>query len=215
MIQRFLTLEGGEGAGKSTLLRYIETYLTELHHQVLVTREPGGSFLGEEIREMVLHHKHGEPIVPMAELMLFLAARAQHIETLIKPALKEKKVVICDRFSDSTVAYQAYARGLDKKVVQDLCFMAASGLEPSLTLYLDVPPEIGIKRAVDRSNKVVAKNDRIEEESLDFHQKVREGFLAIAKEDPTRVKIIDTAKSKEVVQSQAKEFIDQWLQQKY
>lgn len=210
-MQRFITLEGGEGAGKSTLLNYLETYLTERHFKVVVTREPGGSFLGEEIREMVLHHKHGEPIVPMAELMLFLASRAQHTETLIKPALKDGKVVICDRFTDSTIAYQAYARGLDVKVVSDLCFMAASGIEPSLTLYLDVPPEIGIKRAAGRPNKIEAKEDRIEDESLSFHIKVREGFLKIAKDDPTRVVVIDTAKSKEYVQNQAKKVIDQWI----
>jgi dTMP kinase len=212
-MQHFMSLEGGEGAGKSTLLRFIETYLAERNYQVLVTREPGGSFLGEEIREMVLHHKRGEPIVPMAELLLFLAARAQHIETLIKPALKEKKVVICDRFTDSTIAYQAYARGLDLKLVKDLCFRAASGIEPGLTLYLDVPPEIGIKRAANRNTKIEAKEDRIEEEALDFHQKVRDGFLQIAKEDPTRVAIIDTAKSKENVQAQAKEVIDRWLKE--
>ena len=214
-MQRFMTLEGGEGAGKSTLLGFIETYLTELKYQVLVTREPGGSFLGEEIREMVLHHKRGEPIAPMAELLLFLASRAQHIETLIKPALKENKVVICDRFTDSTIAYQAYARGLNLKLVKDLCFKAASGIEPSLTLYLDVAPEIGIKRAANRNTKIEAKEDRIEDEALDFHQKVRNGFLQIANEDPTRVAIIDTAKSKENVQAQAKEIIDKWLKQKY
>ncbi len=210
---RFLTIEGGEGAGKTTLIRFLTTVLQERGVEVVVTREPGGSFLGEELRELILHPKPTEPLCKEAELFLFLAARSQHIETLIKPALEADKVVICDRFNDSTIAYQAAARGFDKKKVQNLCDIASLCLSPSLTLYLDVPPSIGVRRAHRRNDQNGDQIDRIEQEDLSFHEKVREGFLELAKEDPKRIRIIDTTKAPATVKRHAEELVQEWLKQ--
>lgn len=214
MSRGFVTIEGGEGAGKSTLMRHLTSFFKDRGVEALITREPGGSFLGEEIRELILHPKPDEPVSPLAELFLFLAARAQHIHTLIEPNLKAGRLVLCDRFNDSTIAYQSAARGLDYKLVQELCLKACHGITPSLTLYLDVDPLIGIRRAKRRSDKDGAHIDRIEQEDLTFHIRVREGFLRLAKENPDRIKTIDTTKPPAVVKEQAEAILDQWLKTK-
>lgn len=182
----FITCEGGEGAGKTTLMKRLELALQKEGHSVLCTREPGGSLLGEEIRHMLLHRHEEMPISPRAELLLFLAARAQHIEEKIKPALKEGKIVLCDRFNDSTVAYQGYARGLGVDYVQQLCDLVSHDCQPDLTLFLDIPPEIGLQRTL-RAQKEATRVDRIESEKMAFHQRVREGMQELARRYPQRI----------------------------
>ena len=184
-----ITFEGGDGAGKTTVIHRVKEFLEKRGEEVIVTREPGGVPLGEEIRHLLLNSK--EQVTSVAELFLFLAARAQHVEEKIKPALKENKTVLCDRFTDSTLAYQGFARGFGIENLFPLCNLATGALTPHLTFYLDLDPEIGLKRAKG--------GDRMEKEEKLFHQKVREGFLALASLYPTRIKKIDASKSPEEV----------------
>ncbi|RUM42517.1 MAG: dTMP kinase [Desulfurobacterium sp.] len=183
----FVTFEGIEGCGKSTQAKLLYEWLKENGHKVLLTREPGGTKAAEEIRELILKHRE-ETFPPFAELCLYTAARAFHVENLIRPSLEKGFIVVCDRFSDSTVAYQGYGRGLSLELINSMNREATKGLEPDITFLLDVPVEVGLLRI---KSKV---KDRIEEESLRFHQKVREGFLRIAEENPERVVVIDGTK---------------------
>ncbi len=192
-----VTFEGGEGAGKTTLIDRLAKEMQKLGHNVLRTRAPGSLKVGEKIRDLVLHSAPGE-ITPKTELFLFLADRASHVDKEIRPALEAGKVVLCDRFNDSTVAYQGIARGLGESEVEKLCDFACSSLKPDLTFYLDVDPVLGLQRA-----KSVGESDRIESEVLAFHQKIREAYHRIAKKDPKRVYIIDATQSPEQVYSQA------------
>ncbi len=192
----FITIEGGEGAGKTTLIEKLKVHLEGQGIEVVTTREPGGCALAETLREMILSHKID--IDPQAETLLFLAARAQHIQEVIAPALRAGKTVICDRFNDSTVAYQGYARGLGVDAVDDLCDLIPGNLIPDVTFFLDIDPIEGLKR---RRN-LEADLDRIESEAIAFHQKVREGFLLLAKKHP-RIHIIDATQTVEEVFSQA------------
>jgi len=200
----FLTFEGGEGSGKTTLIDTIARFLSEEGYIVLKTREPGGTRLGEKIRDILLDHKH--PICPYAELSLFLASRAQHISQVIKPALKEKQIVLCDRYNDSTIAYQGHARGLGVEQVRSACEFMTQGLVPHLTIYLDLDPEIGLKRA----GSVRAK-DRIESEQVDFHQKIREAYLTIHHADMDRFCLIDASMSPQDVYAHAIKLVNRLL----
>lgn len=202
----FITFEGGDGAGKTTLIDKIYKYLEKSDRDVLKTRAPGGTETGQEIRTLLLH-KHDAPLSKRAELLLFLADRAQHVDELILPALKTGKIVLCDRFNDSTIAYQGGARGFTDKFVRGLCSFACDDLEPDLTLYLDLDPKIGF----ERNKKAGLEKDRIESETLKFHQKIRTAFKQIAKKEPKRFIIIDASKTPEEVYSQAKEKIDALL----
>lgn len=186
----FITFEGGDGAGKTTLIRQVASLLHSEGVSVLVTREPGGTALGEEIRQMVLSSTH--TIAPDAELALFLAARAQHVQEKIAPALRQGDTVLCDRFNDSTVAYQGAGRELGLERVQQLCLAFCGGVLPDLTFYLDVNPALGLKRAHRESE---GKRDRIESEQLAYHRRVREGFLEIAKREPERICVVDATQS--------------------
>lgn len=190
----FITFEGGEGAGKTTLIEEIFRYLTSHGYEVLKTREPGGTHLGEKIRSLVLESRE-EKISPFAELSLFLASRAQHVEQVILPALIAGKIVLCDRFNDSSVAYQGIARNLGKNEVSQACTFFSQGLVPSLTFYLDIDPKIGMSRVQKSRIK-----DRIEQEDYSFHHLVRNAFLTIAKENPQRVFILDASSPKHQVQ---------------
>lgn len=190
----FITFEGGEGAGKTTLIEEIFRYLTSRGFDVLKTREPGGTPLGDKIRTLVLEER-GEKISPLAELSLFLASRAQHVETVILPALKAGKIVLCDRFNDSSVAYQGIARNLGKDDVASACKFFSQGLTPTLTFYLDIDPKTGMTR-VQRSRV----KDRIEQEDFFFHTLVRNAFLTIAKENPERIFVLDASLPKDQVQ---------------
>lgn len=187
----FISFEGGEGAGKSTLIQKVYQHLMSLNKPVLLTRAPGGTMTGELIRHLLLHHDEKD-ISSRTELFLFLADRSQHVQEVILPALEKKKIVLCDRFNDSTVAYQGGARGFDLDWVRKLCLFATQNLEPNLTLYLDIDPLIGLDR-VRRSK------DRIEREDITFHEKIRSVYLSIAKKDPKRFHVLDGSKSPDKV----------------
>lgn len=156
---------------------------------VLKTRAPGGTAIGEEIRKLLLHQS--TPLDARCELFLFLADRAEHVKEIIRPALEKDQIVLCDRFNDSTVAYQGAARGLEEEKVRSLCLLATGGLEPGLTFYLDLDPKIGFQR-VKQSKQT---HDRIESEEIGFHQKIRKAFHRIASQEPKRMVIIDASKS--------------------
>jgi dTMP kinase len=198
----FITLEGGEGAGKSTVLKHLSDHYTKQGREVISLREPGGTQLGESIRHLLLDNSKNTHITARAELLLFLASRAQLIEEVIKPALAQGKVVICDRFNDSTVVYQGVARHLGMETVQKLCLFACEEREPDLTLYLDIDPEKGLKRA-QKAQKDYSKTDRFESEKLDFHRAVHQGYQILAKQNPKRIKTVDASKPVEEVIKQA------------
>lgn len=184
MSGRFITLEGGEGAGKSTQARRLAAWLSDRGYSVLLTREPGGAPGAEAIRAVVLG---GWGLDPVAEAMLMFAARREHLVTTIRPALAAGMWVICDRFADSTRAYQVHGQGVSGAVFGALASMALEGFRPDLTLILDLPPQIGMARAAGRG--VAA--DRFERLGLDFHARVRAGFLTIAAAEPDRCAVID------------------------
>lgn len=188
----FISLEGVEGCGKSTQAELLAQYITELGHSVVQTREPGGTLISERIREMLLDPRNSE-MAHVTELLLYLAARAQHVAQLILPALNEGKVVICQRFSDATFAYQGHARGLDMNHLKQMNEIATGGLEPDLTILLDMEAAKGLSR------KHHDQRDRLENESLSFHNKVREAYLDIARQSPERIQVIDANGSMEDV----------------
>ncbi len=199
----FITFEGGDGAGKTTLIASVEKALLEKGCRVLRTRAPGGTELGQAIRHLLLSHNH-LAIDKLSELFLFLADRVQHTQEIIRPALQKGEMVLCDRFNDSTVAYQSAARGLDKAFVQKLCALATHDLQPNLTLYLDIDPQIGLERALQGS----LSQDRIEAEGLKFHNTIRKAYQKIAEEEPSRVKVLNAAESKEEIFQKAMRYID-------
>lgn len=189
----FVTLEGGDGSGKSTLAGGLGQWLRAQGFDACLTREPAGTQLGTAIWSLF---ERGRPaktpgISPMAELLLMEAARAQHVEEVIRPALERGEVVICDRFFDSTTAYQGYGRGIDLELVRALNDIATSGLEPDLTLMLDLPADDGASRA--GLSQDAKKDDSIGSEALGFHERVRQGFLAIAAAEPVRIVVIDAS----------------------
>lgn len=194
----FISLEGIEGAGKTTLMQKIVAYFQSRGKEVLLTREPGGSELGKKLRSIILNAE--EKICPASELFLFLADRAEHVQTCIKPALEQGKIVLCDRFTDSTVAYQGYGRGMDIAELEMLNTLAAGGIKPDLTLVLDLDPKIGLARANARNEEqnLSVKEGRFEAEALEFHQKIRVGFLAMSKKEE-RFFVVDAQQSPEQV----------------
>lgn len=201
-----ITFEGGEGAGKTTLIDKIYAHLLSHSYSVVKTRAPGGTQIGKAIRSLLLDHQE-YTLSKRAELLLFLSDRAQHVDELILPALKRKEIVLCDRFNDSTIAYQSGARGFEEAWVRKLCSFACDSLKPDLTLYLDLDPKIGFARV----QKAGMSKDRIESETLKFHQKIRKAFHAIAKKEPKRFLILDASCSPEDVFTQAIEKIDALL----
>ncbi len=190
----FITFEGIEGAGKSTQATRLYEYLKSISKKAVLTREPGGTETGKKIREILLS-KTQEKFPPKAELFLYEADRNFHIHNVIKPYLSRGFYVICDRFIDSTLAYQGYARGLDINLVKKLNELAVEGVYPDITFLIDIPVDISLKR--------LGKNkDRIESESRDFHEKLREGFLKIAEENPDRIVVVSGEQPVEIVFSQ-------------
>jgi dTMP kinase len=189
----FITIEGGEGSGKSTLLQTLASHLKAAGYDVVQTREPGGSKLGEFIRGWLLEHDDSVKIGKEAELLLFLAARAQHIEERIRPAIESGKIVLCDRFNDSTIAYQGAARGLTREYVADLCIKVCGKTVPELTFFLDVDPEVGLKRTkhLQKESAAAGKFDRIESEKLSFHLQVQKAFQKLAQLEPQRIYCLD------------------------
>ena len=186
----FITFEGIEGSGKSTQLQMLADFLNEKKIPIIVTREPGGTKLGQEIRKLLLHSKDFN-FSQKTEIFLYAADRTQHINEVVLPALKENKIILCDRFIDSTVAYQGYARGLPLDFVENMNSKACDGLKPDLTFLVDCPVEVGLKRVGLRSKEKKIEIDRFEKESVLFHQKVRDGYLSIAKKEPNRFVTLD------------------------
>ncbi len=180
----FITFEGGEGSGKSTQIHALKRFLDELGRDVLLVREPGGTKVGEGIRAILLDPAN-EGLAPEAELLLYEAARAQITDEVIKPALDAGKVVLCDRFYDSTLAYQGFGRGIALDTIGRLNDLAVCGCHPERTILLDIAPETGLRRAT------MSGPDRLEQEGEDFHRRVREGFLRIAAADSARVRLIN------------------------
>ena len=184
----FITFEGIEGCGKSTQARMLKEFLIKKGKRVFLTREPGGPKIAEEIREMLLSVANKE-MLPQTEVLLYMASRSQHTGEWIIPELEKGKIVISDRYYDSTFAYQGAARKIDGKLIDTIRRYATFGLIPKITFLVDLPEEIGLSR-------ILAKDaDRLEQESMEFHKKVREGFLDIAKKEPERFKILDGKKS--------------------
>jgi len=186
---KFITIEGCEGVGKSTQIQLLKDYCAANNIDAIFTREPGGTAIAEHIRAIILDPKNGEMDLT-AELLLYAASRAQHIKEIIAPALNAGKTVFCDRFSDSTIAYQSYGRGLDLKTVENICFYASKNVTIDCTIFLDLDPKDGFKRIKTRGIP-----DRLEQAGLDFHNRVYSGFKELAKKYPKRIISIDANKS--------------------
>lgn len=205
----FITLEGVEGSGKSTQIHHLAEAMTRAGCRVLQTREPGGTATAEAIRHILLTALSHEPIAPQTEALLILAARCQHVTHLIRPALQCGTVVLCDRFSDSTFAYQGFARGLDLHWLRAANEVATGGLTPDLTLILDLPVSVGLaRRRTDRGQQ-----NRLDRETERFHRKVRRGFLALAAEEPGRIKIVNANRPAQEVQDELTEIVVGWIAQ--
>lgn len=199
----FITLEGPEGAGKTTQVKHLTSVLNERGIDHLVTRDPGGTPLGKKIRRILL--TPNLDVSPRAELLLYQADRAQHVEELIMPALKAGKLVICDRYVDSTMAYQGYGRGIDFSLIEELNQIATGGLMPQLTFLFDLESEEGLSR------RHPAEHDRMEREAIEFHRKVRQGYLEMAKKEPKRWHVLDASKPLSAVQQEFQETLFQKL----
>lgn len=194
----FITFEGGDGCGKTTQIKLLDEYLRNKGYKTLLTREPGSKGLGEKVREILLNY-NGD-VSPVCESFLFLADRAQNVDCLIKPALEEGTIVICDRHTDSSVAYQGYGRGLDVDRIKMLNSIATSGLKPDLTIVLDVDVETSQKR-------VGSEKDRMESAGMEFFERVRQGYLEIAKQEPERVKVVDSTQTIEEIHKEILELV--------
>ena len=178
----FITFEGADGCGKTTQLNNVKAFLEKKGFDVVTTREPGALDIGQKIRNILLHHDG--VVADRCEMFLFLADRAQHVETFIKPAIEQGKIVLCDRHTDSTIAYQGYGREQDIKLLNDLNKIAINGLLPDMTLLFDVSTEVAQQR-------VGSEKDRMESAGIEFHKKVRNGYLELQKQNPDRIKLID------------------------
>jgi dTMP kinase len=203
----FISLEGIEGTGKSTQTRLLTEYLQQAGRTVVRTAEPGGTAISLKIRELLLSLDSKE-MDPVTELLLYNASRVQHIREVIGPALARGEIVISDRFSDSTLAYQGYGRGIDRKTIDALDAIATKGMRPDLTILLDIDVETGLKR-----NREINKRDRLELEDVNFHENVRKGFLEIAAKESERVRIIDCSSSIESTHMSIKVAVGAFLDQ--
>ncbi|MCL2389525.1 MAG: dTMP kinase [Elusimicrobia bacterium] len=206
----FITIEGGEGSGKTTQSALLKEYLQGKGFDVLLTREPGGTAVAEALRKLLLNPNSN--LSPITELLLYEAARAQHIEEIIKPALAQGKVVLCDRFTDATFAYQGYGRKISLSFIKKLNDAVTEGLAPALTIYLDIQPNLGVGKAKILDKEAYGRlGDRIERESITFHNAVRKGYLDLAKEYPNRIKTIKTQKKPEYTQTVIRKYVDELL----
>ncbi len=199
---KFITFEGSEGCGKSTQSKLLHRYLKANGHDVVYLREPGGTKISEKIRKILLDARNTGMDV-QCEMLLYMASRAQIVTEIIRPSLKQGKIVICDRFLDSTLAYQGYGLGMDKTLIRSIGYFATGGLKPDLTIFLDLPVEKGLnvrKRA----------KDRIEQRSIDYHKRVRRGYLMLAKIEPKRIKIVKVAKEKAATQENIRSIIKKY-----
>ncbi len=205
----FITLEGIEGAGKTTQINDMVSFLESRGHTCTVTREPGGTAIGTKIRSILLDPECGE-MNPLTELLLYNADRAQHVEALIKPALDAGKTVICDRFFDATTVYQGYARGLDISLIMTLHQLVLGVLKPDMTILFDLPAETGLTRAwkAVRQGDRTHQETRFEKEALEFHEKVRAGYLDMARQEPSRFRIIDAGQDQKRVTEEILRVLD-------
>ena len=195
----FITFEGGEGCGKSTQIAALKARLEAMGKTVVQTREPGGTALGESVRNLLQYDDAGQGMSPEAELLLFAASRAQHVRELIAPAIAEGQIVLCDRFLDSTTVYQGVARAIDSKKVDTINQFAIGDTNPDLTILIDLPPEIGLARVHARSD---GQLDRMEKEAIEFFQAVRQGYLDLAKSEPKRFLVLDGSQTVEELETQ-------------
>jgi len=205
---KFISFEGIDGSGKSTQLRLIAGDLRVRGFDVLTTMEPGGTPLGRRLREAFLETE--ESVSPRAELLLFAADRAQHVNFLVKPALEQGKIVISDRFADATFAYQGAGRGFDEKTVNQVIMLATDGLKPDLTLFFDIPIEKAISRTNSRTGNEAIKN-RMDLETTEFYSRVRAAYLKIAQKEPKRFQVIDASGSIDEVHARVSEIITKFL----
>ena len=193
----FITFEGPDGSGKTTQIRLLAEWLREQGHEVVLTREPGGTEIGDQIRT-VLHDPYNTAMDARTEILLYSASRAQHVAQLIRPSLAAGKIIISDRYADSTLAYQGYGRGLDLEVLRAVTSFATGGLTPALTVYLNITPEEGLQRRRLGGDEW----NRLDAEALEFHQRVRAGYLELVKQGTERWAVIDAARSVEEVQAE-------------
>ena len=210
---RLITFEGGDGSGKTTQMKRLEGHLISKGNDCLPTLEPGGTELGKWIRKVIVEGGKGDVANEM-ELFLYLADRAQHIHEVIRPAMEEGKIVLCDRFTDSTVAYQGYGRGFDLELLQRMNELASGEIQPDLTLLLDCAPETALSRARQRTKEQSpggGRGDRFESQNIEFHKRVRKGFLEIARAEPDRVIVLDTSAPAQEVQEKIKKVVDERL----
>jgi dTMP kinase len=184
---RFISLEGIEGTGKSTQAKLLSDYLKDKGFNIVLTEEPGGTQIGLRIRELLLSVEH-KGMTAVTELLLYNASRSQHIREIILPAISRGAIVITDRFTDSTIAYQGFGRGIDPGLIDSIDLIATERLRPDITILLDLDAEVGLKR-----NKGINKIDRLELEDLEFHQRVRNGYYSLAEKEPERIKLIDAS----------------------
>lgn len=205
---KFIVFEGVEGCGKTTQLQRLQQWLSDRGWPgpVVTTREPGGTELGGELRQILLAHRDGEPMQERAELLLYAADRAQHVEGFIKPQLAAGAMVLCDRYTDSTVAYQGYGRRLSLELIEQINQLATNGLTSDLTLWLDVDVEIGLARAKKRSTP-----DRFEQATLDFHRRIQTGYQALAKANRERIVRVDAGLSVDEVSAQIQQILTKFL----
>ncbi|MDB6354431.1 dTMP kinase [Trichococcus sp. K1Tr] len=193
----FITIEGPDGSGKTTALQQVVPRLQqEMNRKVVATREPGGSPIAEKIRSLILDPSHTD-MDSRTEALLYAASRRQHLIEKVLPVLESGDVIFCDRFVDSSIAYQGYARGIGEEGIREINQFATEGLEPDVTLYIDVPAEVGIQRI--HANLDEREYNRLDQEKLDFHEKVRAGYLQLAKANPERIVVVDGTMSREAV----------------
>ena len=211
-MNKLITFEGIEGSGKSTQMRLIAQYLIEKHVPLLITQEPSGTDIGRKIGGILFNRGHYY-MCAETEAFLFCAARAQHVREMIMPALNQDNVVLCDRFSDATYAYQGAARGLNPEFIRVINEYSSMGLKPNLTLLFDLPVEVGLQRATERDNRLKDSSfsDRFERESLNFHNKVREGYLNILKKEPERFRLIDATGDIDKIQEEVRRYITDFI----
>ena len=208
----FISFEGIEGSGKTTQIQGVYDCLRQKGHDVIVTREPGGSNIGRQIRSILLDSKN-KGLNSLSELLLYMADRAQHLDEIVKPGLSSGKVILCDRYYDATIAYQGYARGLDIDLITQLHGIAFADYKPDMTFLLDLPPETGLGRAWRQieNGQRAGTETRFEEEALDFHRRVREGYLALAQLESQRFRIIDASGPQERVEKEIMAVLDRAL----
>jgi dTMP kinase len=207
-VKKLISFEGIEGSGKSTQIKLVAQYLIEKKVPLIVTQEPSGTDIGRKIGG-ILFNRENRNICAETEMFLFCAARAQHVREVIIPALKQNKVVLCDRYSDATYAYQGAGRGLDHEFIKRMNDYSSMLLKPDMTLLFDLPVEIGLHRAMERNNllKEPSATDRFERENIDFHRRIREGYLDISRKEPERFRLIDAHRDVDAIQEEVRRHI--------